>query len=776
MNGSTSSACPSQRIRALVLGRRFRLVMSLAALIATTGLAGSARAAAGTATKVLHYHGYRLVVPAGWPVFHLAGDRTACVRFDRHAVYLGKPSADQRCPASSDLGRTEAVLVEPLKAPAKPASDVTGHTLPLPSNRGAAAGHGTSAHLVDPARGVAVIATWSHHPTVIRRALGVGSLDNLARTSRASRSRPSAGVTKAVARAHSSAAARPAAAGAVYTGLGFDPCATPSPAAMSAWGASPFRAVGVYIGGTNMACSQPNLNLSWVNLETAAGWHLIPIYVSLQAPADECGCASMSSSHASAASQGTAAASDAVAQAQAVGLGPGNPIYDDMEGYNTTTTNTTAVMAFLAAWTAQLHAKGYISGVYSSAASGIGDLAARYGTGFAEPDDIWIARWNGAKNTLDPAVPRADWAAHQRLHQYEGDVNETYGGVQLNIDGDYLDGATAAAGGVAPSVPSVAAAPSLSLTPAADGSLHLTPRWGGAAGVSSWRVLGGSNPGALAPTGAPRRARARKPFVVRSAYSYFQVQALGSAGQVLGTSPAVATPAHVAIFGQSAFVLARGLGGLPVGCFNSAPCRLTTTITAATRRLSTTRPETIPVGGGLAYFKLSGPGYTFLAHAFHNRLPVTVTVRDASGKSATRQLNLVRFTTSGPSPSHQLQPSPAIRFIGATEFVANGWSGGILAACTANTPCLASSVIVAAGKAIARTGVQWLGAKEIGYLHFTLTNAGHRMLMHRRGNQLQANVKITNGAANPGSTTPGGAIAGAAITTASAQITLASFR
>ena len=44
------------------------------------------------------YHGHRLVVPAGWPVIRLASDPTACVRFDRHAVYLGTPGRPPELP------------------------------------------------------------------------------------------------------------------------------------------------------------------------------------------------------------------------------------------------------------------------------------------------------------------------------------------------------------------------------------------------------------------------------------------------------------------------------------------------------------------------------------------------------------------------------------------------------------------------------------------------------------------------------------------------------
>ena len=130
-----------------------------------------------------------------------------------------------------------------------------------------------------------------------------------------------------------------------------------------------------------------------------------------------------------------------------MGIGTGNPIYFDMEAYSPGSGNTSAVLAFLAGWTSELHAAGYVSGVYSSGGSGIRDLAAAYNTGYLEPDDIWIADWNGLHTTLDPYVPAADWPAHQRIHQYSGGQNVSYGGVTMNIDGDYLDGATAGEGG-----------------------------------------------------------------------------------------------------------------------------------------------------------------------------------------------------------------------------------------------------------------------------------------------------------------------------------------
>jgi Domain of unknown function (DUF1906) len=237
------------------------------------------------------------------------------------------------------------------------------------------------------------------------------------------------------------------AAGGFFTGLGFDACATPSQKSMTAWGESPYRAVGVYIGGVNRACSQPNLTSTWVDTQTAAGWALIPTYVGLQAPTSACSsCAKLTTI--GAVKQGEEAAIDAVADASEAGLGPGSPIYFDMEAYSRTTSATSATLSFLQSWTGKLHALGYVSGVYSSSSSGIADLGGQVGTGYVLPDDLWIANWNNQQNTLDPAVPSTGWTLHQRIHQYQGGHNETYGGVTIDIDNDYVDAATAGGSGL----------------------------------------------------------------------------------------------------------------------------------------------------------------------------------------------------------------------------------------------------------------------------------------------------------------------------------------
>jgi hypothetical protein len=323
---------------------------------------------ASAGAKTIDFHGREVAVPAGWPVYRLAEHPRMCVRLDRRAVYLGRPGAAQRCPASA-LGRRRAILVDP------------------------------------------------------------GARARTARAqARASR----------VAPAHLSAASD-------FTGLGFDACTAPSKRSMSAWATSPYRAIGVYIGGVNRGCTQPNLTADWVEEQTAAGWSLIPTYVGLQAPTSSCSsCAKLSSS--AAAAQGTEAANDAVNDARLAGIGEGSPIYFDMESYSPSSSASNATLSFLEAWTARLHALGYVSGVYSSSASGINDIADQLGGDYQLPDNLWIANWNGQQSTSDPYVPASGWSEHQRIHQYRGGHDETYGGVTINIDNNYVEGATAGTG------------------------------------------------------------------------------------------------------------------------------------------------------------------------------------------------------------------------------------------------------------------------------------------------------------------------------------------
>jgi hypothetical protein len=145
-----------------------------------------------------------------------------------------------------------------------------------------------------------------------------------------------------------------------------------------------------------------------------------------------------------AAAQGQQEAASAVAAAQGFGYGSGTPIYFDMESYNNSSSGCSqAVLDFLGGWTQGLHGAGYLSGVYSSAATGISDLASQYGTAYPGPDAAWIADWNLEPVLADPYVPDSDWEGHQRVHQYAGSHEETWGGSTVDIDSDVSDGPVA---------------------------------------------------------------------------------------------------------------------------------------------------------------------------------------------------------------------------------------------------------------------------------------------------------------------------------------------
>ncbi len=225
-----------------------------------------------------------------------------------------------------------------------------------------------------------------------------------------------------------------------YTGSGFDACSAPTSARMDSWLASPYRAVGVYIGGKNRACTQPELTAAWVSHQQAKGWHLLPIYLGLQAP-----CTTSNKKYLidpdQAAAQGRSEADAAVSAAKALGLPTSSTLYFDMEAYDSNDAACTAtVLSFLGAWTTRLHDSGYFSGVYGSLGSTVRDLVDNYRSiSRPRPDYLWFARYDGVANTTNSAIPNDYWAPHRRIHQYRGGHDETYGGVKINVDNDAVD-------------------------------------------------------------------------------------------------------------------------------------------------------------------------------------------------------------------------------------------------------------------------------------------------------------------------------------------------
>jgi hypothetical protein len=250
---------------------------------------------------------------------------------------------------------------------------------------------------------------------------------------------------------------------------------------------------GTYLGGDNWACAYGNFTATWVRKVSAEGWRFIPIWVGPQAPcSDISGVTTISSGQAAA--QGSQEAASAVAAAAGFGYGKGTPIYYDMEGYDSSNTACAqAVLAFLGAWTQGLHAAGYRSGVYSSADSGIADLAAQYGGSYPEPDDVWIADWTGNPELSDPAVPAGDWPG-RRLHQYYGGHEETWGGATIDVDNDSAGGEVAARRSGSVARPSVLGQPdAVRVRPGGSGAVQLALHDSGRHRVSvHWKVGGQS--------------------------------------------------------------------------------------------------------------------------------------------------------------------------------------------------------------------------------------------------------------------------------------------
>jgi hypothetical protein len=252
-------------------------------------------------------------------------------------------------------------------------------------------------------------------------------------------------VATAAQAGNAAAAAVPASAvPGTFTGQGFDACTAPPPDLMKAWrGASPYQAVGIYIGGVNRACQQPQLTAAWVDAQVADGWRLLPIYMGLQ-PQCTTSNKKFRFSAAEASGAGRAAASDAVREARVLGLPKGSTIFVDVEAYSTTDdVCRRSVLAYQSAWTARLHDLSYLSGFYSSLSSGVADQVRVYSSpSWVRPDYLWFARYDGKPSVTEERVPAGLWP-NRRIKQYQSPVQtggpETWGGRTLPVDRDFLD-------------------------------------------------------------------------------------------------------------------------------------------------------------------------------------------------------------------------------------------------------------------------------------------------------------------------------------------------
>nr|WP_237535293.1 DUF1906 domain-containing protein [Streptomyces sp. SID3343] len=208
---------------------------------------------------------------------------------------------------------------------------------------------------------------------------------------------------------------------------------------MRAWRASPYKVVGIYVAGDNRACKSARLTRDWVKQVHGQGWDFLPVQVGLQAPCTHSPKPGRIDP-ARAGEQGVADANDVVERAAALGFKPGSALWLDMEAYDSTDTACrVAVLDFVSAWSDRVRRRGFVAGYYSSLDSGVNDMVEAVGKR-SIPDAIWYARWDGKPTTTDDgALPAGYWAGN-RVHQYSGNVVETYGGVGISIDGNFVDG------------------------------------------------------------------------------------------------------------------------------------------------------------------------------------------------------------------------------------------------------------------------------------------------------------------------------------------------
>ena len=290
---------------------------------------------------------------------------------------------------------------------------------------------------------------------------------------------------------------------------------------------------------------------------------------------------------------------------------------------------------------------------------------------------------------------------------------------------------------------------SLGLAPQPNGDLKVYASWNGATQVARWAVMGGQNHTALGWFDTGSRTGFETVRTIHSEPRYLAVKALDAHGDVLSTSPTHADPAHVAIFNVARFVSPKGVGAVPVGCFTGHKCSIRLTLSSGNSVLARGGPTTINPGtGGLVGFGLSSSGRSQLAHAAGHRLGVQVTIQDSSGARATAPLTLIPYTTSGSGPQQSASQSPTIQIADNQDYVDAGGLGAILSACYASSACHPKVTLSAGGQVIGTTQrTQHLGTQELGNVFFELNQTGQAMLAHASGNQLAAQIKLTNGSA-----------------------------
>jgi hypothetical protein len=293
--------------------------------------------------------------------------------------------------------------------------------------------------------------------------------------------------------------------------------------------------------------------------------------------------------------------------------------------------------------------------------------------------------------------------------------------------------------------------PAIGLRTSATGTTTVYGSWDGATDVSGWRTLAGTSATSLSAIASSPSKGFETGIALTSGDNQYRLQALGSAGQVLGTSSIAGISQHLAVYAKTSFVAESGSGGVPVGCFAAKPCRIVATVSSGTTVLARSGAQLIPANHtGLVYYRLSGAAQAALAKA-HQR-SVTIAVQDeVSHTSATVPDTLIAYSTSGSGPTRASSPVGPLSLLGRTDFVASGGSGGVLTSCSAATPCRAAMRLSSGGTVIASTGAETEGPRSAGYFSFQLNAAGEQMLAKAPGHQLGVSVAFGgNGIASTG--------------------------
>lgn len=231
----------------------------------------------------------------------------------------------------------------------------------------------------------------------------------------------------------------------------FDACHMGGVSTMQAWwDSSPYRIVGLYLGGISYPVHDPVnctvITQDWVQQVRDMGWTFIPTWAGPQAPCtsykhqmdeDPAVTYLQGRSEAEAASQ---AASDLGLTSSTLG---GTIIYYDLEAFGSIPEECKlAVDAFMNGWTECLHELGNLSGGYGSACS---SYPIRWITLDNPPDDVWLAYWTEDEYDPNqtvyglPCFADSYYTNHQRIKQYAGGHDESWGGKTLEIDSNVAD-------------------------------------------------------------------------------------------------------------------------------------------------------------------------------------------------------------------------------------------------------------------------------------------------------------------------------------------------